>query len=338
MNNILFVGSFLSAHDGSVSYGESLSKQLNTAGYNCILSSDSQNKIQRLFEIIFSLFRFQGNIVHVDVFSDNAFYIATIAAKIAKARRKKLILTLRGGKFIEFFEHNPRKIHKVLRQADILQTPSLFIQNSFIAKGYNIRRIPNAVDLLKFSCERSSVKRHSILWVRAFTGIYNPGLAIQILKELTDRYPDTTLTMVGPDKGIMQEMKKLAADLHVEDRIAFTGPIAHHLLPRYFQLHEVYINTTSYESFGNAVFEAAACGIPIVSTAVGEIPFLWNAGEDILLVEEKNAKEFAKMIIRLFNNKDLAGSISESARKKAECYSWENIIPKWIAMLEELAN
>lgn len=336
MNSLLFVGSFLSHQDGSISYGEILSKHLNTAGYDCILSSSSQSKIKRLFEVIISLFCYRGNIVHVDVFSDNAFYLATFASLIAKTRRKKLILTLRGGKFIEFFELNPIKVHKVLKRTDILQTPSIFLQDYFIEKGYKIRRMPNAVDLSLFTFKRSVVKKHSILWVRAFTEIYNPNLAIHIVKELADQYPDTTLTMVGPDKGIMPEMKKLAANLRVDDRITFTGPIAHHLLPKYFQTHEVYINTTSYESFGNAVFEAAASGVPVVSTSVGEIPFLWKDGADILLVAEKNARDFAKTIIRLFDDKSLAGSISENARKKAENFGWGNIIPKWVTMFEEL--
>ncbi len=338
MKTILFIGSFLSNHDGSLSYSELLSKQLNNASYNCILSSSSRNILKRLFNIILSLISFKGLIIHVDTFSDKAFYISIFATRIAKIRHKKLILTLRGGKFNEFYERHPNKVDRVLRRADVLQTPSKYLQKFFLNKGYKINYLPNAVDISKFTFERSIIRKHSILWVRAFTKIYNPDLAIYIVKELAGIYPDVTLTMVGPDKGNMLEMKYLADKMNVFNRITFVGPVAHHLLPRFFQTHEVYINTTSYESFGNAVLEAAACGVPIVSTAVGEIPHLWDDGEDILLVAEKNANEFAKKIIRLFDDKSLAISISKNARKKAENFCWHNIMPRWEALFEEIEN
>jgi glycosyltransferase involved in cell wall biosynthesis len=72
------------------------------------------------------------------------------------------------------------------------------------------------------------------------------------------------------------------------EKITFTGPINNTELPAYYSSHSVFLNTTSYESFGMAVLEAAACGIPTVSTPVGEIPLLWKAGEEIMLTDVLN--------------------------------------------------
>jgi len=335
VKKVLFIGSFLSKHDGSLSYGESLAKQLNGVGFKCILISNSEIKFIRLFEIIFSLLVYNGRVVHIDIFSGNAFHIAEIASRIAHLRRKMIVMTLRGGKLTEFYECNPAKVNFVLKRADILQTPSLFLQSYFYMKGYNIKRLPNAVDLLKFTYERSNVKKHSILWIRAFTEIYNPGLAVSAIYEICKKYPDTTLTMVGPDKGLLHEVQKKVNDLGIDNSITFTGPLPNDELVALYQEHEVYINTTSYESFGNAMFEAASCGTPIVSSAVGEIPLLWKGGEDVLLIEKLDAGDFAKAIIRLFDNKDLAGHISKNARTKAEDFGWDKIRLQWVSMLEE---
>lgn len=335
MTEVLFIGSFLSHLDGSLSYGESLSEQLNGVGFKCILSSSSESKFKRLFDIISSLLVYKGKIVHIDVFSGNAFNIAEVASWIAHLRKKRIVLTLRGGKLIEFYESNPAKVNKVLKRANILQTPSMFLQSYFYMKGYNIKRLPNAVDLSKFTYNRSNVKKHSILWVRAFTEIYNPGLAIATIYEICKKYPDTTLTMVGPDKGLLHEVQQNAHDLGVDKSITFTGPLPNDDLVTLYQNHEVYLNTTSYESFGNAMFEAASCGTPIVSSAVGEIPLLWKDGEDVLLVDKLDASDFAKTIIKLFDKKDLAGSISKNARIKAEDFGWNKIRPQWVNILEE---
>ena len=145
--------------------------------------------------------------------------------------------------------------------------------------------MPNSIDLEKFPFKRDTVKKHSLLWVRAFTNIYNPEIPVRILHELRKLFPDVYLTMVGPDKGTLREVEALINRLDLEDHINITGPIPNEELRKYYQSHSVYLNTTSFESFGVAVLEAASCGMPIVSNSVGEIPLIWEDGKNILLVE-----------------------------------------------------
>ena len=92
---------------------------------------------------------------------------------------------------------------------------------------------------------------------------------------------------------------------------------------------DIYINTTRLESFGVAVFEAAAIGVPIVSTSVGEMPYLWKNNVDILLVPDGDSRAMANAVKRLFTEPDLAEQLSHNARCKAEKYDWSVVIPKW---------
>ena len=192
-----------------------------------------------------------------------------------------------------------------------------------------MKYLPNPFFNERFVFDRSNVKKRSILWVRAFTGIYNPDLAVKTLSEVINIYPDATLTMVGPDMGLLVETEKLIEQLRLTNAVKITGPVPNSKLASYYQTHEVLINTTSFESFGVALMEAASCGVPIVSTNVGEIPFLWKDGTNILLTDGFEAQQMAAHVIRLFKDEALARTLPENARRNAQNFSWDNIESGW---------
>jgi glycosyltransferase involved in cell wall biosynthesis len=330
----LFIGSFLSEKRGTKGVGESIAELLEKKGIIIKLVSKQENKLLRVIDIILAIILYKGKKLHIDVFSGPAFSIVRVASSIATYRNKKIILTLHGGKLKEFAMENSKQIDIVFNKAYYIQTPSLFLKEYFESFGYTIHYLPNPILLENFPYKRVNVKKHSLLWVRGFTSIYNPTIPIIILSKLLTLYPHATLTMIGPDSGLLNECKELANKLNVFDRIDFTGKIDNHKLYRYYQSHHVFLNTTSYESFGVALIEAASCGIPIVSNKVGEIPYLWEEKNNVLLVNDNNLDEFLSCIKSIFDNESLSNSISLNARKKAESFAWENIKNDWKRLLE----
>ena len=93
------------------------------------------------------------------------------------------------------------------------------------------------------------------------------------------------------------------------------------------------MNTTSYESFGVAVVEAALCGIPIVSNSVGEIPFLWTHLENALLVQDQDLAQYVKNVVQLLEQPEFAEKIAMQARSKALEFDWTRIQPAWEKLL-----
>ena len=127
--------------------------------------------------------------------------------------------------------------------------------------------------------------------MRAFHDIYHPKLAIETVANLKLRHPDVHLTMIGPDQGTLPACRDRIRELGLEDHISILGYLPNTELNQYYSSHAVYLNTTRYESFGVALIEAGSCGIPCVSTSVGEIPYIWQDGVNILLAE-RNADVF----------------------------------------------
>jgi len=41
-----------------------------------------------------------------------------------------------------------------------------------------------------------------LVWLRAFHEIYDPVMAVRVVHELAERFPDVELAMIGPDKRV----------------------------------------------------------------------------------------------------------------------------------------
>ncbi len=116
--------------------------------------------------------------------------------------------------------------------------------------------VPNVV--------RSAPQGMRILWAGRFEAEKDPLLAIDILKEVRAAGIDATLTMLG-DGTLMSQLKERARGLPV------TFPGWQHKEGYYTQLAnaDVLLNTSPHESFGAAMVEALAIGVPVVAPDVG---------------------------------------------------------------------
>lgn len=335
---ILFVGNFLAAKSGTQSISYSVATGLEKHGVKVSFASRQANRYLRFISIVWNaLFSFY-DIMHIDVFSNNSFVFAKVANAIGQGRNKKTILTLHGGSLNEFHRGREEDFDRLFSSATKICTPSSFLKSHFEKFGYKIIYLPNPIRLDRFPNNHSNFVPSSLLWVRAFSKIYNPILAIFVLNEVLNTFPDASLTMVGPDKGLLAEAKELIYKFKLTDKVKITGPIPNSELFQFYQSHHVYINTPSYESFGVAVLEAASCGIPIVSTSVGEIPRLWCNGHDALLVDSMEPQEMARQICKVLSDVNLQKRLSVNARRKAEEFSWNKIKGQWLALLNDLGH
>src|SRR5690606_38200105 len=76
------------------------------------------------------------------------------------------------------------------------------------------------------------------------------------------------------DGPLRQSLQALAATLGVEAQVHFHGAVDHQRLPDLYRNAELCLLSSRHESQNLAVLEAAACGTPVVGTAVGVIPEL----------------------------------------------------------------
>lgn len=101
----------------------------------------------------------------------------------------------------------------------------------------------------------------------------------------------------GPIEG---ELKKLTKRLNLSDKIIFTG--LRKDIPAILSMFDLFCLPSVYESCPNAILEAMACSLPVVTTNVGGIPELVINGETGVLVPPQDTDALSKAIINLMKN------------------------------------
>ena len=99
---------------------------------------------------------------------------------------------------------------------------------------------------------------------------------------------------------------------------------------------DIFLNTTNIDNTPVTILEALACGLCIVSTNVGGIPYLLEDECDALLVPPDNAEAMALAVRKILTMPDLAKHLSQNARKKAERFDWRKIIPQWESLFQRV--
>jgi glycosyltransferase involved in cell wall biosynthesis len=81
-----------------------------------------------------------------------------------------------------------------------------------------------------------------------------------------------------------------------------------------------------------------ACGLCIVSTNVGGLPFLLENEHDSLLVPPDDPAAMARAIRRILTEPGLSKRLSFNARSKVEAFDWSKILPQWEKLLAAVAD
>ena len=164
-----------------------------------------------------------------------------------------------------------------------------------------------------------------LLFVGRIQPLKGVDVAVRALAEL-DR-PDAVLVIVGGASGVAgaEEVEKVGAlvdELGLGERVRFVPPQPHHLLSSYYRAADVVLVPSRSESFGLVALEAAACGTPVVASAVGGLLTLVDHGHTGFLVPGRDPEVFALYTDELLSHDYLAWSMGVRSVERARGYTW----------------
>ena len=330
---ILYIGNNLTKKTKYNSTIIVLSSLLKNEGYSVKVSSDKTNKILRLLDMCFSVFRYKSDYILIDTFSTVNFYYAFVISQLARLLNVKYIPILHGGNLPYRLKKNKKLSNLIFNNSYKNIAPSNYLKTAFEAEGYSTEFIPNILEIENYKFKKRKKLAPKLFWVRAFKEIYNPSMAIAVLFELKKTHPNATLCMVGPFvDNSYNDTLKLVSQLKLEDSVEFTNVLLKEDWHKKSEDFDIFINTTNFDNTPVSVMEAMALGLLIVTTNVGGIPFLIEDRVDGLLVTKSNSDEMKNAIISLLENE--YPYLSINAREKVEQFSWEKNRSKWFEILE----
>ncbi|MGA7759910.1 MAG: glycosyltransferase [Ilumatobacteraceae bacterium] len=190
------------------------------------------------------------------------------------------------------------------------------VEHAFFAPGDQA----GARRALGFDLDRSL-----LLFVGRIQPLKGPDVAIRALYELGD--PTAELVIVGGASGAdgdaeTQRAHLLVDELGLHDRVRFVEPQPHHILSTYYRAADVVLAPSRSESFGLVALEAAACGVPVVASAVGGLLSLVDDGRTGRLIDGRDPTPYARAVAEILGDDGLRASMGAAAVERARRYTW----------------
>jgi D-inositol-3-phosphate glycosyltransferase len=166
-----------------------------------------------------------------------------------------------------------------------------------------------------------------LLFVGRIQPLKGVEVAVRAFALLDRRLRDAFLVVVGGPSGPdgeaeVDRVHKLVADLGLGDRVRFVLPQPHELLSTFYRAADVCVVPSRSESFGLVALEAAACGVPVVASAVGGLTSLVADRRTGFLVEGREPADFAAAITEVLTDRVLAADFGREAAHRARGYTW----------------
>ena len=169
----------------------------------------------------------------------------------------------------------------------------------------------------------------------------NPIKGHQILLAALATVPhkDWHLVCVGSLTRHAATARRVGAELHwlgLKDRVTLVGEVDAGTLDTYYDRADVFVLATLQETYGMAVSEALARGLPVVSTTTGAIPDLVGA-EAGLVVPPGDLEALARALSQVIGDLQLRARLAEGARRvRDRLPDWDHACGEMAAALERL--
>lgn len=126
----------------------------------------------------------------------------------------------------------------------------------------------------------------------------------------------------------MTRLQKLSRELGIHDTVIFLGKQSQETLPYYYSAAQVVVVPSLYESFGMVALEAMACGVPVIASQVGGLPYLVQDGKTGYVIPDGNPEILKQRLMQLIEAPALRDEMCGQAVEYARSYDWSLIAKK----------
>jgi glycosyltransferase involved in cell wall biosynthesis len=253
---------------------------------------------------------------------------------IAKLYGKKVLLNYHSGEAEDHLGNWRLTAIPFIRLADLIVVPSGYLVDVFARFGLHARAIHNVVELEVFSYRERSPIRPVFLTSRLHEPLYNVPCVLRAFALIQKRYPEASLIVAG-DGWMRPQLEQLARDLELRNT-RFLGRVPWGDMPDLYDQSDVYLTATNIDNMPGSVIECLSCGLPVVTTDAGGVPYIVTHEETALIVARDDHEAMAHQAIRLLEDDTLAVRLARNGREACVQYAWPAVREAWLEAYHQL--
>ncbi len=270
--------------------------------------------------------------------------------KIGRNLKAKFVTCFRGSDLSKYVKKNPNKYDLLLKKGDLFLPVCNAFKKRLISLGGDPGKIivhSSAIDCKKFSFKpRMLHEGDAIRIVAVCRLVEKKGLtySIRAVAKLIPKYPTIRYDIVGFGP-LKQELNHLIKRLGVQSNIRLVGRASEDEVAKIlddahiFLLSSVTANNGDEEGIPNALKEAMARGMPVISTYHSGIPELVDDGVSGFLVPQRNSIMLAKKIEYLINNSSMWYEMGLAGHTKIkDNYDKEKVNDRLVRIFRKLVS
>lgn len=249
-----------------------------------------------------------------------------------------LVLSVWGSDILDFPQRS--RLHRYwlqhnLRAADHICATSHYLAHATqpLAPNRPMSVIAFGIDTQLFCPQPQRPQQHllKIGTVKTLATIYGIDILIQAFAELRQQLLHTqpllahALRLGIAGEGPQQtHLQKLVSQLGLATVTEWRGPLPHAAVPHYLNQLQIFVAASRRESFGVAVLEASACGVPVVVARVGGLAEVVAHGISGFWVETENIQALTQSLLTLVQDEHLRRHMGQAGRQwVATHYEWQ---------------
>jgi teichuronic acid biosynthesis glycosyltransferase TuaC len=287
---------------------------------------------------------FDFDLIHAHAICPDGF----AAAQIGQAVNAPVVCTIHGGG-VNVYPHRTRLTRlvtkKAIRSVDVIITVSAALKEKTLAletPKREIRIIPNGVDLRKFApIDRQQARAELGLPQDGKILVYASRLdkakglsyLLMAFKRVLSHESNCLLVLVG-DGPYRARLNQEIAELGLGNNVRFAGLTPHNEIPKWMSACDLVVQPSLNEGSPMPVYEALACGRPMIASRVGGIPELITNDDYGLLVPPADPVALGEALLYGLRKEWDTGRIRSHSQK----YTWGHVADQLIDLYESLSK
>ena len=256
------------------------------------------------------------------------------------------IISVWGADVIDFPDSWLKKklLNRILHSADAITSTSHFLKKKTTELFNDLDKY---ISVIPFGVNIPNVVKHSrnddctrLVFIKAHRKKYGPDILIEAVSRAIKSGIKLRLTMAGEGEMTAQ-LWDMVKQMGLSEIVTFAGFIDNRNMPEFLAEHDIMVmpSVMDSESFGVAVLEASAVGLPVIASRIGGVPEVLKDNETGLLVPAGDVEALTAAIIKLSRDVEAQKKMGMTGRKFVEQnYLWDNCLGMMSKLYEDIIS